>query len=128
MDPVTQGLAEEAIRTIRETGGVTLEGRTLLPATWRTGYMVGIGGIVIREEDLDSPVALAWLARRVGGEYMSHYVGFWLDEGLLYVDAVTYVADIVRAEALARNHGQKAIFNWGLMESQNVPLTEDHDR
>src|SRR6185503_5805813 len=114
MDTTTERLAEEAIRTIHKTGGVTLEGRTLLPQEWAKGYMVGIGGIALDVRDLDSAVALAWLARRVAGEYMTAYVGFWVENDVLYVDGVTYVADLVSAEALARNHGQKAIYDWSL--------------
>lgn len=128
MDSTTESLANIAMERIATTGGVTLEGRTLLPQEWSTGYMVGIGGIVIRYSDLDSPVALAWLARRVGGEYMTHYVGFWRDGDDLYIDGVEYVRDLFTAENRARKHGQKAIYDWELRESRFIPLTEDHDR
>lgn len=128
MDKTTELLAEEAIRTIHRTGGVTLETNTLLPQEWERGYCVGIGGIAIAADDLDSAVALAWLARRVGGEYMTPYVGFWYDDGKYFIDGVRYIADLITAENVARAHGQKAIYDWSLRDSRLIPYTEDHDR
>lgn len=95
----------DAIRTHPE--GWTMNARgTVYP---KRGYSVGI-------EDLHSMQGAA-LVLENGGT-----VGGWTDvaDGKFYLDRVLIVTDKAEALALARQHGQKAI--WGFAEGQEFAV------
>lgn len=115
-DQTTLRLAREAIAITADNGGGTFEARTLIPLEPAFGFAVGVGGVVVSPMTADS---LAWLASRVAGEYMTTYVGTWLDdEGRCHLDAVEYFAPDRRDAAIARGAecGQQAIFDFGAKE------------
>lgn len=110
MDRILKRAANEALAFTAEHGGGTFEYKTLLLQEWQTGYVVAIGGITFKAECLTADV-LAWAAKAVGGEYMTTYIGTWLDNGIVYIDAVRFLASKVDAVLLGIEHGQKAIYD-----------------
>lgn len=46
-----------------------------------------------------------------------HYIGLWIDKGLLYIDESIHVTHYHTATALGRMHNQKAIWDWHDMKS-----------
>jgi hypothetical protein len=111
--PVAYSAAQDALANTVSDGGGTFYADTLLPAGLRQGFAVGIGGAILDPRFVDAD-SLATTAKRVGQEFISTYVGTWLDENILYVDAVEVLAPdrLHDALALARDKGQKAIFDF----------------
>lgn len=113
-----------AIATVKadlaESGGGTYEYGTLLPFRPKDGYAIGIGGAAVKADISDESLAL--LLRGVAGEYITAYVGTWIDpwSGVLYIDAVEYTRDIERAYELARANGQLAFYGFAEAQSFEV--------
>ena len=112
-DRVLLRQAAEVIATTAMYGGGTFEGRTLLRFNPDSGFAVGIGGITIdaRQATVE---AIAWLAPRVAGEYMTPYVGTWLQGDVLHIDAVRYFGADRYLDAIAEGEaaGQQAIYDF----------------
>jgi hypothetical protein len=115
MDMTLERQAASALAFTVEHGGGTFEAKTMLLQEWKSGFVVAIGGLTIAAKDATAE-ALAWLGNRVGGEYMTTYIGTWLQDEVLYIDAVVFVADRDRAIALGQEHGQQAIYDCTAQE------------
>lgn len=132
MDKHVRKLAHEALARTVNDGGSTFEGRTMLPFTPGVGFSVGIGGAILPATTVTGE-ALAWLARRIAQEYETTYVGTWLNEGKVYVDAVRYFGAHGREDAIAcaREHGQLAIYDFAageaIMLDEDLPLVDPRD-
>lgn len=102
-----------AVAITAEQGGGTFYAGTLQPFTPEDGYAVGIGGAAFPAEAFTAEVA-AWLLAAVAAEYRTQFVGTWLHEGKVYIDAVRYFLpdERVKAEVVAINAGQLAIFDF----------------
>lgn len=118
MDNTQERLANDVIARTVEDGGCTFEARTLLPFTPSVGYAVGIGGAKLPSMHV-GPELLTWLAKAVASEYETVYAGTWLDNGIVYIDAVKYfgAGEDVRAIACARFYGQAALYDFAAGES-----------
>ena len=120
MDITLKRQADRAIADLVEHGGGTYEPRTLLPFEPTDGYAVGVGGVTIPEAGCTSDV-LAWAARAVAGEYITSYVGTWLNDGVVYIDAVRYVKDLNRAFVIGQGASQRAVYGFAEKEAIEVP-------
>ena len=108
--------------TIQETldatltdGGGTFDAATLAPITdgaWAVGG--SIPGATLRPTDYRS---YADLFRDFAEHYIdilssgARYVGTWLDDGTLYIDAIDIVEDTDAAIRLAAERGERAIYH-----------------
>lgn len=113
MDHVLAHEAANVLALTVENGGCTFEGKTLLVHTWDSGFAVGLGGVALPEAQA-TPEAIAWLARRVSGEFMTTYCGTWLKDGIVHLDAVRYFApeNYLGALAAGEEAGQQAIYDF----------------
>ena len=98
-------------------GGGTFDALTLQPFRPTDGYAVAIDGITRKAADL-APYRIPILARHVAGEFGATFVGTWIDEGTVYIDAVAYVRD--RAEALAMGRAANQIAVWDFAAGEAV--------
>lgn len=121
MDTTLERLADEAIADLAEHGGGTYEGRTLLAFTPSSGYAVGVGGFAMKAECVTADV-IAFALKAVAGEYETTYAGTWLNDGLVYFDAVLYFNHLEqkRAAAAAAYFGQQAYYDFAAKESISV--------
>ena len=118
LDRTLEAAAEQVVADLADHGGGTYERSTLLPFTPSDGFAVAIGGIHL-PDDVVGPENAEWALRAVGGEYETSYVGTWLDDGVVYFDAVMYFGADRGAQAIAagRFYEQKAIYDFGTKES-----------
>jgi hypothetical protein len=95
-------------------GGGTFDARTLDPITdgaWAVGGSLPGHTLETRESRaLDLDVAFAYAVDTLRGDGAS-VIGTWVDEGVLYVDAIEVIADTDDAIRLARSRGEKAIYH-----------------
>ena len=120
LDRTLEAAAQQAMADLANSGGGTYEAGTFLPFKPENGYAVGIGGIAMKATNVQHADTMAWLMKNVAGEYMTAYVGTWLDEGVVYVDGVVFCRDINYARTMAREHEQKAFYGFAEKESINV--------
>lgn len=113
MDRTLQQQAANVMALTAENGGGTFEGKTLLPFTPDSGFAVGIGGVAIKA-DCATVETVAILMRAVPGEYMTTYVGTWLQGDVLHIDAVRYFGADRYLAAIAEGEaaGQQAIYDF----------------
>lgn len=116
MDQTLTRQAEKVLSDIAEHGGGTYEARTLIPFTPPIGYAVGLGGIHLPQHIVDVD-AVAWALKAVTSEYESSYGGTWLNDGLVYFDAVTFFLNRENAIAVGQATGQQAIYDFGAKEA-----------
>ncbi len=107
-------------------GGGTYQAGSLTPFTPSYGYAVGIGGVTLPVGGVDSE-SLSWAIGQVASEFRPAYIGTWLDDGVVYIDAVMYFRPERLPEALntAYQAGQLAIFDFGTQSSILVGKPED---
>lgn len=108
-----------ALADLAEDGGGTYEARSLAKVKPTSGYAVGIGGITLPANTVNAE-ALAWAMDAVAHGYDTDYVGTWLSDGVIFIDAVVLMPDLREAMALALNHGQEAIYDFLSGESLEV--------
>jgi len=118
MDTTTTQQATTIVADLANDGGGTYETATLIPFKPEVGFAVGIGGVRY-PASLFTPGVAAWLLRAVGQEYETSFVGTWLDNETVCVDAVRYFAGSNRKDALLAGYqaGQDAIYDFGMSES-----------
>lgn len=119
MDSTLERQANVVLADLVANGGGTYEGKTLLPFTPTTGFAVGIGGIHLPADTVTAE-AVVWAMKAVASEYETAFVGTWLDDGIVYFDAVHYVVALDRAMRLGQQAGQKAIYSFATKEA--LPL------
>ena len=103
----------EALDATLADGGGTFDAHTFAPlgATWAWAVGGGIPGHTIElvaERDLEGALAQAFAALVDAG---ADVIGTWLDEGVLYVDAVDLIEDTDEAIRLAAERGELAIYH-----------------
>lgn len=108
--------AQRMLADLVENGGGTYVRRTLEPFAPSHGYAVGVGGVAIPACDCTADV-IAWCAKGVAGEYMTDYVGTWLSNDVVYIDAVRHIEPGDLAIRLASDLGQQAIYDFATGES-----------
>lgn len=120
MDRIEQAAIHAVMADLANDGGGTYQANTFLPFRPASGFAVGaVAGIALPFEVV-TPSMVSWALRQVARENASaSYVGTWLDEGVVYFDAVHYFsAERERAAREAgRHNGQQAIFDFGAKES-----------
>jgi hypothetical protein len=79
----------------------------LLKVSCESGYAVGTQGIQIKSSELTDSI-LADLAKK----YNSEFVGYWISEGICYVDCVEIVDDLAEAIFLAVKFNQLEIYDF----------------
>jgi len=104
-----------------ENGGGTFEQGTYLPFKPADGYAVAIAGITLTEADATYEAIKRW-GKAIVTEHEASFLGTWLNEGLLYLDAVVYIRDLDFALRTASAHNQLAIFDFANMTS--IPVQE----
>jgi len=121
MDRTLEAAANVVVADLADHGGGTYERGTLLPFTPSDGFAVAVGGIHL-DAEVVGPENAEWALRAVGGEYETSFVGTWLDDGVVYFDAVMYFAADRGVQALAagRFYEQKAIYDFATKESISV--------
>jgi hypothetical protein len=131
MDRIVLRQAQEVLARTVNAGGCTFDARTLLVQTWSGGYAVGLGGANLPAEAVTAE-ALVWLAKAVASEYETTFVGTWLHDGKVSIDAVKYFGAHAREDAIQAgiDAGQQAIFDFAAGEDITLPAwgTEAHDR
>ena len=102
----------DIINATAECGGASfsIDGRNLFGAPF---YAVSVHPEHERivSAPLSPEVLDTYISERADIWDDSHIIGTWEHEGRVYLDVVTLVADRDDALALARQHGQLAIFN-----------------
>jgi hypothetical protein len=121
MDQTALNAANQVLADLVQNGGGTYEQGTLLPFTPKVGYAVGIGGVRYPAAGFDAEVVF-WLSRAVATEYETSYVGTWLKDGTVHLDAVRYFGPERAHQALAcaYYYGQEAIYDFAAGESVYV--------
>jgi hypothetical protein len=110
MDIVTKRAAALLTETM-DKGGATFEARTLRPVT-SGGWCVG-GGMPGYTFVADSADPMRGLTSAIDGliEDGARRIGTWLDDGVVYVDAIDIITNTDEAIRLARSRGEKAIYH-----------------
>jgi K+-transporting ATPase A subunit len=122
-DAIANKAALAVIADLASNGGGTYGNSTLLPFKPPAGYAVGIGGLVMPAE-CATPSMVLWAFRQVSREHpTASFIGTWLDNGVVYIDAVEYFATTRRPSAMLRGMecGQKAIFDFAAGEAITLP-------
>lgn len=93
----------------RLVGGGTLDMGTMKLADHSNGFYVGgeTPTVTIPESEFSENT----LTSAVTDVAATGYVGTWTHEGMVYVDAVTYVKDSAEALKLARTRGELAVYD-----------------
>jgi hypothetical protein len=95
-------------------GGGTFDARTLDRITdgaWAVGGSLTGHTLETRESrELDLAVAFAYIVDTLR-EDGATIIGTWVDDGVLYVDAIDLITDTDEAIRLARSRGEKAIYH-----------------
>lgn len=112
---------ENIAATTVDNGGGTYQHKTGAPVTLRDGYVVGVANIAeVCIADLAGPNrrdSVADIRTYLWGVWpetlpkSAQYVGTWISDGVLYVDAVTVYRDREQALAAARRNGERAIYD-----------------
>lgn len=105
-------------RTV-ENGGGTFEAGTFLPFEPTDGFAVGMGGVKVDAATATDDLLTFW-ARKVTTEHGASFVGTWLTDGVIHIDAVTYVKAIDRALMLGRQWHQLAVYSFAMAESLDI--------
>lgn len=123
MDRTQEQAASRVIADLVENGGGTYEQGTLLPFRPTSGYAVGIGGIHLPATAV-TPEAVVWAMKAAASEYATYYVGTWLNDAVVYFDAVLYFGPERREAAMqaGRDAGQMAIYSFA--ETEALTLVE----
>jgi hypothetical protein len=106
------------LKAIKENGGVTIDVDTWKPVTPDKGFAVATEGENMGLETFEKVYCKTMLDldryvqafRRKHGK--PEYVGFWLDNGVVYIDAVLIVDSLISAISQARVHAQRAIYSF----------------
>ncbi len=116
MIPDIQTFEAAIAKTVDQGGGTFATDGT--PFEPESGYAVGVGGIIL-DPATTGAFRLRHAFRQVHKDFGGNYVGTWLDEGQLYVDAVAYLWSDERdaAISLARSCNQLAIYDFAAGES-----------
>jgi hypothetical protein len=116
------GAALAAEDTTMATSGGTFTRDTLAP-TAPAGEAYAVGGILpgrkVAEVAHYGELAAAILNMRadMADRAPGGYIGTWIDDGTVYVDAVVILPDLASAGILARTLGERAVFNFVTGES-----------
>lgn len=118
---VFTGYGETILDDTRMSGGTTFSLRSGTQA--KTGYAVGC--YQLAHWKLTEPLILAHVqgfivANVVTLAQPSAYVGTWIHEGTTYLDVSRVLYDLPTALALARQHGQQAIYDLGACQEITV--------
>jgi hypothetical protein len=104
------GIIDQITKCIIDTNGATIQGWELFQGN--SGFVVGCGNIETITVNGKKEV---W--HIVEKHYMEN-VGFWMDEGKLYIDRIQIVDDVKRAISLANDNNELAI--WDIANQQEV--------
>ena len=105
--------ARDAAELTIAFGGGTFDAATLAPVSPSTGYAVGGLALTVMTsvpDDGYERVARVILAQR--DNRRAPYVGTWIENDIVYVDAVVILPDLESAGILARALGEKAIWDF----------------
>lgn len=118
MDHITRKAIDEVMADLANDGGGTYQAGTFLPFRPESGFAVAIGGVTLPAVACTEE-SLRWALWAVGSEFMTSFVGTWLNEGTVYVDGVTYFNGSRRDDAIdaGREHGQLAIYDYATKEA-----------
>ncbi len=119
MDRYLHRAASDVLVDLVNDGGGTYQAAILVPFKPEDGYAVAVGGVSVATSALTVELA-AFLLKAVAGEYITPYVGTWLDGDVVCIDAVEYWRDFEYAMDKAREHGQKAIYSFTIKQSIEV--------
>lgn len=123
-DPV-----EDIVTATLQDGGGTWT-RDLVPV--HEHYVWAVGGAIERYSGMYSPKVsqhapdLSDRVRSAIGTLLlagAEYVGTWMDDGLVYIDAVSLIPDRDRAIAAGQRRGELAIYNLGTHETVEIELS-----
>lgn len=120
MDPITKTRIDKVMADLANDGGGTYQAGTFLPVTWGAGFAVATADGLAFPAEVATESMLAWAMRQVSRENpRTSYVGTWLDNGVVYIDAVRFFAEDRREAAIqaGREAGQLAIYDFGQKES-----------
>jgi hypothetical protein len=97
-----------------ENGGGTFDALNDLPFAPKDGYAVAVANGFEGPATHFMAEHMGTYGRHVAGEFGTPWYGTWLDSGRLYIDPVRYIRDRAEAMQVARDKGQKAIFDFAL--------------
>lgn len=95
---------------IIKNGGATLDARTLKPATYKRGYMVSLDGSELKLNINDLKVKTIKQYQKQAKQARA-CVGFWIDEGVLYLDISKHYTSKNSAVRSALKNNQIALFD-----------------
>lgn len=111
-------LIEKIISHVKKHGGLTLDHRNK-PFAPRNGYMVSLLGYESKVSLDDTNAIQERLGRYIDivndirqNTALDVKLGFWIDNGELYIDVSQYVDDFELAMYLGKARSQLAIFNF----------------
>ncbi len=104
------GIIDQITKCIIDTNGATIQGWELFQGN--RGFVVGCGNIETITVNGRQEI---W--HIVEKHYMEN-VGFWMDEGKLYIDRIQIVDDVKRAISLANDNNELAI--WDIANQQEI--------
>lgn len=105
-----------ALGDLARDGGGTYNRDDLSPFRPIAGYAVAVGGVELAYGGVTGDV-LGWAADAVASEFSTHLVGTWLDDGIVYIDAVRHIRNRETAIKLGQDAGQQAIYDFATGES-----------
>ena len=119
---MTQPIANVVAYTAQHGGG-TFEAGTYLPFAPEYGFAVALGGVKMAAQDATIEALARWLPR-VANEWNTSFVGTWLRDNILHVDAVVYIRDLTFALQVAREHRQLAIYDFATKASITLAVAD----
>ena len=104
------GIIDQITDCIVDTNGATIQGWELFQGN--SGFVVGCGNIETITVNGKQEI---W---HIVEKHYIENVGFWMDEGKLYIDRIQIVDDVKRAISLANDNNELAI--WDIANQQEI--------
>lgn len=119
VDQHSKNQVESLLTYTRDNGGVTFtidagDSLRFKVCDFNQGYQVANGTLLtIDLKDLSADMLAGILVDFFSIRLLSSvYYGFWIDEGVLYIDKSMHVFDYLQACDLASDLNEKAIYDW----------------
>ena len=95
---------------ILKNGGLTCDDE-LKKVNLKSGFMVSIMGYEFTTKNIDEAIKKGLEYKEIIKNKKGYYVGFWIDNNIIYVDISKQINNKRDAEKTAKKNLQKAIYN-----------------
>lgn len=103
-------LLDEIKKDILKNEGATLNNE-FKKANLKSGFMVSIMGYEFITNNIDEAIKKGLEYKEIIKDKKGYYVGFWIDNNIIYVDISKQINNKRDAEKTAKKNMQKAIYN-----------------